>query len=85
MYSLQVAPLPLGTANDCARFLGWGGGYTGESLEGILKQLEKAKPVMVDRWVLNTTEKNPTTGEFSESKPRKIVNNYFSIGSARLD
>jgi diacylglycerol kinase (ATP) len=70
----------LGTANDCARFLGWGGGYTGENLEEILKEVERSKPILVDRWVLNIIEKNPKTGEFSETKPRKIINNYFSIG-----
>jgi diacylglycerol kinase (ATP) len=79
-YAPPVAPLPLGTANDCARFLGWGGGYNGESIEEILKELEKSKPRLVDRWMLNITEKDPTTGEFTEIKPHKIVNNYFSIG-----
>jgi diacylglycerol kinase (ATP) len=79
-YVPPVAPLPLGTANDLSRTLGWGDGYEGEPVKDILKDLEKAQIVLMDRWILNMNEKDLNSGEFSVEKPRKIINNYFSIG-----
>jgi len=46
-----VAVLPLGTGNDLARTLGWGGGYRGEAPEIILKKMDTAFPVPMDRFV----------------------------------
>ena len=42
--------LPLGTGNDLARVLGWGGGYSGEELEEVLETVTHAYPVYLDRW-----------------------------------
>eukprot|EP01113_Clastostelium_recurvatum_P028879 TRINITY_DN3486_c0_g1_i3.p1 TRINITY_DN3486_c0_g1~~TRINITY_DN3486_c0_g1_i3.p1 ORF type:complete len:629 (-),score=106.67 TRINITY_DN3486_c0_g1_i3:51-1937(-) len=45
-----VGVLPLGTGNDIGRVLGWGGGYDGEDLYGILVNLVEASVVNLDRW-----------------------------------
>ncbi len=44
-----VAILPLGTGNDLARTLGWGGGYNNESMELFLNKVIYGKVVQLDR------------------------------------
>ncbi|XP_060247464.1 diacylglycerol kinase eta isoform X3 [Meriones unguiculatus] len=53
----QVGVLPLGTGNDLARVLGWGGSYDDDTqLPQILEKLERASTKMLDRWSIMTYE-----------------------------
>ncbi|XP_036399951.1 diacylglycerol kinase zeta-like isoform X2 [Megalops cyprinoides] len=80
-----VAVLPLGTGNDLARTLNWGGGYTDEPVSKILSHVEDGNIVQLDRWNLivepnleaNLEEKDEQT---TDKLPLDVFNNYFSLG-----
>ncbi|XP_076387654.1 retinal degeneration A isoform X2 [Megachile rotundata] len=80
-----VGVLPLGTGNDLARALGWGGGYTDEPIGKILTNIGESDTTLLDRWQL-VVERNPDVqgdddnGKGKENLPLNVVNNYFSLG-----
>ncbi|XP_052899896.1 eye-specific diacylglycerol kinase [Anopheles moucheti] len=77
-----VGVLPLGTGNDLARALGWGGGYTDEPIGKILANIGNSDTVLLDRWSLKVEPNTsvPNTGDGKDNLPLNVVNNYFSLG-----
>ncbi|XP_065205629.1 eye-specific diacylglycerol kinase-like isoform X2 [Planococcus citri] len=77
-----IGVLPLGTGNDLARALGWGGGYTDEPISKILCNVADSEITRLDRWELKV-EKNTDSQASEDGKdnlPLNVVNNYFSFG-----
>ncbi|XP_062527831.1 eye-specific diacylglycerol kinase isoform X2 [Bombyx mori] len=79
-----VGVLPLGTGNDLARALGWGGGYEDEPISKILANIGESDTVLLDRWQLtvepNTSASGEDTINAKPELPLNVVNNYFSFG-----
>lgn len=73
-----VGVIPLGTGNDLARCLNWGGGYEGEDIGGVLQELSRAEVVDMDRWHIEFDRADPDAE--CDPIPLHIMNNYFSVG-----
>lgn len=75
--------VPLGTGNDLARCLRWGGGYEGESVHKLLHKIARASSVLLDRWLIELSDTSlPEPGQnIADTRiPYNIINNYFSVG-----
>ncbi|XP_075967406.1 diacylglycerol kinase iota [Anarhichas minor] len=75
-----VAVLPLGTGNDLARTLNWGGGYTDEPVSKVLCHVEDGSVVQLDRWNLLVEKGAAQPEEGTQKLPLNVFNNYFSLG-----
>uniref|UniRef100_A0A8C2ZLX9 Diacylglycerol kinase n=1 Tax=Cyclopterus lumpus TaxID=8103 RepID=A0A8C2ZLX9_CYCLU len=75
-----VAVLPLGTGNDLARTLNWGGGYTDEPVSKVLCHVEDGSVVQLDRWNLLVEKGAAEPEEGTQKLPLNVFNNYFSLG-----
>ncbi len=85
-----IAVLPLGTGNDLARALNWGGSYTDEPLNKILMKILESRIVKLDRWKITTRPNAETSKRFNpyencENHVKNfmvdVMNNYFSLGA----
>jgi diacylglycerol kinase (ATP) len=89
-----VGILPLGTGNDLARVLGWGGGYSNELISELLVQIQEAHPALLDRWQVDITPNESMTTpnklasaaghtaptQSRERKKEIVFQNYLGIG-----
>ncbi|KAH8408993.1 hypothetical protein KR009_004912, partial [Drosophila setifemur] len=86
-----VGVLPLGTGNDLARALGWGGclqisiqGYTDEPVGKILREIGMSQCVLMDRWRVKVTPNDDVSDDHVDRSkanvPLNVINNYFSFG-----
>merc|ERR1719247_2304379 len=93
-YMPPVAILPLGTGNDLARVLGWGGAFRGGGVITFLRQVAEARVSLLDRWTVVCRDLVPQKQRWrsksasscaSEQESRRdrqhlSMNNYFGIG-----
>ncbi|KAJ9472021.1 Diacylglycerol kinase 1 [Diplonema papillatum] len=68
-----VSIMPLGTGNDLARQLGWGGGWEGESIADILADIVTGHIQRLDRWSVKVGD--------GLHQPQKNFTNYYSVGA----
>jgi len=70
-----LAIAPLGTGNDLARILGWGGGLPGAlDVDAWLRAWARARPAEIDRW---TAAFSSIDGKTAEKRP---LLNYLGLG-----
>ncbi|MCO5594071.1 hypothetical protein L7F22_048092 [Adiantum nelumboides] len=78
-----VAVLPIGTGNDLARVLSWGGGFGVVERQGglsaVLRQVDHAAVTMLDRWQVVCTDGHVHKGG-SKKTSIKYMNNYLGVG-----
>lgn len=66
-----IGVIPLGTGNDLARCLRWGGGYEGENIPKLMDKIKRSNVVMLDRWSIEVTN-NPMYEEIPRPKVSRM-------------
>lgn len=81
-----IGIIPLGTGNDLARSLSWGGKYRDKPLKKVLMDIANADIIDLDRWSLSycpLDNHGDTPEEIANADvklPLDVLNNYFSVG-----
>ncbi|XP_055628581.1 diacylglycerol kinase epsilon [Toxorhynchites rutilus septentrionalis] len=79
----EVAILPLGTGNDLSRVIGWGAeGPDVFNPTEYLRNIQKAKPVKMDRWLMEIALHHQSRFHVPRFHHRRsmFMYNYFSVG-----
>lgn len=77
-----IGVIPLGTGNDLARVLGYGGGYTVDNSDGVvsyIRKVQNAAPKELDRWSLSF--KLDTTWTELQENQSTVTNQNTPINS----
>jgi diacylglycerol kinase (ATP) len=90
-----VAIIPLGTGNDLARVLNWGGGLSGfqqRGLSAVLQDIEQSTLTLLDRWSITIEprqlhkraakklQRAASLSRKDKKVDKKTMNNYLGIG-----
>ncbi|VDM72133.1 unnamed protein product, partial [Strongylus vulgaris] len=85
-----MAIMPLGTGNDLARCMGWGGATSDEPMSQLLQAILRETVIThLDRWRIDVEPNEASPLDYADelsdavqsSLPLTVMNNYFSIGA----
>ncbi|ULU06531.1 hypothetical protein L3Y34_018406 [Caenorhabditis briggsae] len=82
-----MAIMPLGTGNDLARCMGWGGVFSDEPISQLMQAiLHETIVTHLDRWRIDVEPNTSCNLEeeddgMQSALPLTVMNNYFSIGA----